>query len=320
MLALLLALLAALPLHAAQFPFTAESFLRGNLHTHTDQSDGDSPPADVLNWYAENGYDFLSLTDHDKLTRADAPAGLIELPGVELTSVAKRWRQRVPIHVNLICARRAAAGVKERGSPARVLADTINAARAAGGLTIVNHPNFGDALDAADLLAAPPFDMLEIASGHPAVHDEGGHGRQSAEQMWDALLTAGRRVYGVAVDDSHDFARAGEGRMPGRAWIELWGAPKDEASICAALSAGRFYSTTGVILDSLAFDGKALTLEVALWGKNDRVDFIGAGGKVLFRTWDDPAVYRLLGGEGYVRARVVQSGGRRAWTQVYPAP
>ena len=43
-------------------------WLRGNTHTHTNQSDGDSSPADVVRWYEEHGYDFLVITDHDRIT------------------------------------------------------------------------------------------------------------------------------------------------------------------------------------------------------------------------------------------------------------
>ncbi len=38
---------------------------KGNLHTHTWWSDGDSPPETVVAWYKEHGYQFLSITDHN---------------------------------------------------------------------------------------------------------------------------------------------------------------------------------------------------------------------------------------------------------------
>ena len=39
-------------------------FWRGNLHTHSNRSDGDLPPEQVVRWYQEAGYDFLAITDH----------------------------------------------------------------------------------------------------------------------------------------------------------------------------------------------------------------------------------------------------------------
>ncbi|MEZ5864214.1 MAG: hypothetical protein R3D25_09185 [Geminicoccaceae bacterium] len=39
-------------------------FLKGNIHTHTNLSDGALPPTEVINRYRSAGYDFLSITDH----------------------------------------------------------------------------------------------------------------------------------------------------------------------------------------------------------------------------------------------------------------
>ena len=44
---------------------------KGNLHTHTLNSDGDSTPDEVVRWYREHGYDFLVLTDHNVMTEVD---------------------------------------------------------------------------------------------------------------------------------------------------------------------------------------------------------------------------------------------------------
>ena len=41
---------------------------KGNTHTHTINSDGDSTPDDVVRWYREHEYQFLVLTDHNYLT------------------------------------------------------------------------------------------------------------------------------------------------------------------------------------------------------------------------------------------------------------
>lgn len=40
-------------------------WFKGNTHTHTLWSDGDAAPEWVVSWYKEQGYDFLSLTDHN---------------------------------------------------------------------------------------------------------------------------------------------------------------------------------------------------------------------------------------------------------------
>src|SRR5215208_50623 len=57
---------------------------KGNTHTHTLNSDGDSTPDEVVRWYREHGYQFLVITDHDKITIVDG-GGLLLIPGEEVT-------------------------------------------------------------------------------------------------------------------------------------------------------------------------------------------------------------------------------------------
>ena len=44
-------------------------YLKGNLHTHTSFSDGALLPGEILEVYADLGYDFVAITDHDYLIR-----------------------------------------------------------------------------------------------------------------------------------------------------------------------------------------------------------------------------------------------------------
>src|SRR5688572_6389218 len=39
-------------------------FWKGNLHTHSDRSDGALSPEKTVRHYRDSGYDFLALTDH----------------------------------------------------------------------------------------------------------------------------------------------------------------------------------------------------------------------------------------------------------------
>ena len=39
-------------------------FFKGNLHGHSNKSDGKLPPEDVCHAYTEKGYNFISITDH----------------------------------------------------------------------------------------------------------------------------------------------------------------------------------------------------------------------------------------------------------------
>mgnify|MGYP000789433803 FL=1 len=41
-----------------------KKWYKGNLHTHSTNSDGRLSPEEVIKLYREEGYDFLALTDH----------------------------------------------------------------------------------------------------------------------------------------------------------------------------------------------------------------------------------------------------------------
>jgi hypothetical protein len=55
-----------------------KSWYKGNTHTHTINSDGDTSPDEVVRWYKEHGYNFLVLSDHNFLTEV---AGLNSIFG-----------------------------------------------------------------------------------------------------------------------------------------------------------------------------------------------------------------------------------------------
>ena len=281
-------------------------WLKGNLHTHTLQSDGDTAPEEVAAWYRDHGYDFLVITDHDKITRIAAPEGLVLIPGEEVTDRLPKK----PLHVNALGLERIVAPQGGK-TPVEVLQRNIDAVRAAGGVPLVNHPNFGWAFGAEELLQLRNYALLEIASGHPYVNTLGP---PSAEAMWDRLLSSGRRVWGVAVDDSHHWKRTldTDVALPGKAWVVVRSEKRDAKSILAALERGQFYASTGVELEDVA------PYRVAVKVKNGaryRIQFIGSGGRVLQESEGPAAEYKPRGGEGYVRVKVIDSNGRCAWTQ-----
>ncbi len=67
-------------------PYTyPHNWLKGNFHTHTTQSDGKWTVEETISAYRDDGYDFLSLTDHYKLVKAKRKSAgrMLLLPGQE---------------------------------------------------------------------------------------------------------------------------------------------------------------------------------------------------------------------------------------------
>ena len=49
--------------------------------------------------------------------------------------------------------------------------------------------------------------LFEVFNGHPPVNNLGGGGVPGLEEVWDRILSSGRLLYGIAVDDAHTFKR-----------------------------------------------------------------------------------------------------------------
>jgi hypothetical protein len=297
--------------------FDATAFLKGNIHTHSNRSDGDSPPEDVIAWYRRHGYAFLALTDHNRHTEARSFPSLQDegfrlLAGEEIT-MKGGGRQ---VHVNALCTRTRIGGGTFH-SAAEALAWATTRVAAQGGVAVVNHPNFDRALVPADLLANEAAPLIEIMSGHPYVYSTGVGTRPSHESLWDVELGVGARVMGVAVDDVHHLrVDADPPAYAGRGWVQVFGARNEPDVICDSLRRGQLYSSTGATLARIRVTETTYGVWPAEAGA--RVRFYGEGGRLLAERGPlvsgDGATYELKRGDGYVRAKVIGEGGGLAWT------
>lgn len=207
----------------------------------------------------------------------------------------------------------------------------------------VNHPNFGWAITAEELMQIQGERFFEVYNGHPAVHNEGDEVHASIERMWDIVLTWRLAVLnlppmlGLATDDSHHYHTFGVGQSnSGRGWVMVRAPHLSPEAIIRALEAGEFYATSGVLLRDFHCDGETLRVEIdSEPGVEYRIEFVGtrrgfdrtntpirnaAGdplrvthrysediGEVLATASGASASYRFKGDELYVRARITSS-------------
>ena len=298
-------------------------WLKGNTHAHTTMSDGDSPPEVVARWYKKHGYQFLVLSDHNIFTDPKTLSDLVDstfllIPGEEVTALYERKPDvKKPVHVNGLNIPGLIKPVVDTSLVATIQAN-VNAVRAVNGVPHINHPNFYWAFGQRELLQINNDKLLEIFNGHPLVNNFGGGGYPGMEQVWDHLLTAGKRIYGIAVDDAHDFQGEFSPRQsnPGRGWVAVKARQLDALEIVQNLEKGLFYASTGVILDDIIVSPKAIEIRIhQRWDFKYRTEFIGAGGKILQTSEENPAVFKLTQNEPYVRAKVFESAGFVAWVQ-----
>ena len=206
-----------------------------------------------------------------------------------------------------------------------VLQRNVNAIRKANGVPHINHPNFGWAITREELLQVRHTTLLEIFNGHPTVNNIGGGGVPGIEEVWDAILSSGTLIYGIAVDDAHVFKQPGRPDVagPGRGWVVVR-APRLEArTLLTAMEHGDFYASNGVELSEYEASPRSVRVSVKpIASSKYRIQFLGKGGRLLSESLEPTAAYQITGNEGYVRARVLESNGTMAWMQpvMVPAP
>ena len=213
LLALLLAPAAARSRGQSGAAPSADRWFKGNTHTHTLNSDGDSTPDDVVRWYREHGYQFLVLTDHNYLTSVDGLNALhgavdrfLVIPGEEVTMTA----DKKPVHVNGLGVETVVAA-PAAGSVVEALQQAVDGIRAARGVPAVNHPNYGWAVTPDDLRRLTRTNLLEIFNGHPQVNNAGGGGVPGLEEIWDRVLTGDRLMFGLRI--TNRFPRLSQAAM-----------------------------------------------------------------------------------------------------------
>jgi hypothetical protein len=314
---------------------------RGNTHTHSLNSDGDSPPDSLARWYRDHGYSFLFITDHEKLTdpaplnaRFGTPTFLL-IRGEEITqrvadpthADGKRQAHINGLGVSSVVMPQGEKGLATGITMADGYANNIRAIRAAGGIPQVNHPNYRWSVRLSDVVNLPDSTLFEIANAHTLVNNAGsadadGRVVPSTEALWDSLLTRGKVLFAVGDDDAHAFkpqdADDYELTRPGRSWIMVRADTLTAPAILGAIRRGDLYASNGVTIGELAMSKKEIRLSMDRPKGDDRLfvtEFIGRGGTVLATVRGLMAAYSIRGNEGYVRARVTDSNGRHAWTQ-----
>lgn len=400
---ILAASLAASEVLVAQSYESKMRWWKGNTHTHSWWSDGDTPPEVIADWYKKRGYNFLVFSDHNimqqgekwypierdatkqalrtyeamfganwvedrevngktevRLKTLDEFRGFFEEPGsftfIKGEEISDRFRVH-PIHLNGV---NLVEKVEPQGgnSVSSVIQNNVNAVVAQGAkfgqpmLIHLNHPNFHYAVQAEDFFYLdhkPGEGFFEIYNGHPGVANAGDALHPSTERMWDIVLSKRLGelnrsiVYGMAVDDAHEYTAWGVGETnPGRGWIMVRAENLSPNSIVAAMKRGDFYNSTGVTLKALNITEKSLSLTVDRErGVEYTIEFVGTRkgadltakrqkaahdhqgnkehfhqdvsaysddvGTVLKSVKGSQGTYELTGDEIYVRARIIST-------------
>lgn len=289
-------------------------FWRGNLHTHSNLSDGALEPKAVVDAYKAAGYDFMQLSEHFignfkwpiADTRAFRSNSFTTLIGAELhapeTKVGELW------HI-------VAAGLPldfPKNRDGETGAELAARAREAGAFIGIAHPAWSQ-LTIEDGRAIDAAHAVEIYNHGCAIENDRGDGWYLLDQM----LSENRRLTAFATDDAHFKTPDHFG-----GWVHVKAESLDPDVLLDALKAGRFYSSQGPQIHGIAIDGKDIQIATS---PVDTITVICGNSRSLVRNGraiTDAAFdlsklekgWLLNWKSPWFRVVAIDASGRRAWS------
>lgn len=293
-------------------------FWRGNLHTHSNLSDGCLAPAEVCRRYKAEGYDFISLTDHfigfygypiaeTKTFRDDR---FTTIPGAELHSGAMENGELWHI---------LAVGLPEDFAPPNAPGfhavegqetgpELAQRARDAGAFVSIAHPHWSG-LTLADARSITAAHSVEIYNHGCAI----GCDREGGGHVLDLLLSEGRDLTIIATDDAHFTEPDHFG-----GWVMVKAEANEPDLLLSALKRGDFYSSQGPEIRGITVDESAVHVEstavssIILQGKGQAATAIHGTSMTRGRVPLD-----RFRNSPWLRVTVVDAAGKRAWSNPF---
>ena len=276
------------------------SWYKGNLHTHTEYHE----LGDVIKAYREYFYDFLAISNHRRCTDLEGieEEGITLLPAIEF----KGKKNPHMLGVNVTENYDKLGDEMEGDGNYQQLIDEVTAA---GGFSVLAHPHYR-------MEDYWPLDMMKRLQGYIGIeiynenlikpHKPKAAHRPIATDVWDTLLSSGRKIWGFACDDFHKWGHLGRG------FIVALAEDNSAASLIAAIKKGSFYASTGNLIDEISVYEDRIRISMI---NESCIKFIGKDGKELKRTCGFTGEYSFLGNESYLRICAINEVGRFAWTQ-----
>ncbi|MCM8760268.1 MAG: CehA/McbA family metallohydrolase [Candidatus Omnitrophica bacterium] len=273
-------------------PFEVKgNWYKGNLHTHTKNSDGEFTPEQTCEIYSKAGYNFLAITDHNKITKGiKAHNNLLLIDSCEIDVQSFHI-----VGIGMI-----EEFEKEGMSPQQV----VERMKQDGAIVIIGHP-YWSGLTSFDILHIDGYEGIEVynhlsqrmvGKGYSTVH-------------LDEVLQAGKKTYCFAVDDCHIESDIANG------FIIVKAEEPTENEIMTSIRKGYFYSSTGVLIKDIAIENK--TIKVYCCEPVETIDFIAYNATGARLSSEKPikyGEYAIKGIERYIRIEITDRYGRKAWT------
>ena len=287
------------------------NYYKGNLHGHSNHSDGSLEPDQVIKEYKSLGYDFTCLSEH--LWKGEKFANevvldttnlnennFIVIPSAELHCKGKEYVKNGLWHIvaNGLPVDFTCANDKERAP------EMIQRAIDSGAFVTIAHPEWYK-LTFDECMSVSHAHGVEIYNHSCHIEAARGFGTAAA----DYLLEENKKIFLTATDDSHF-------RMPdaGGGWVMVASENLNERSILDSLKMGKYYSSTGV--DILKFEMQNNLLKVVS-SPAEHITLVGQGARSLSVNGNNitEAIFDLSNIEtNWFRVTIIDNFGRFAWS------
>lgn len=305
-------------------------FFKGNLHTHSNLSDGKKTPEEVIELYRSRGWDFLSLTDHFlpeahfrpgtegfiKVTDTTAlrSSDFTTILGAEIHAPSLQsgdlWHF-VAVGLPLDFAELAEG---EQGI------DIAKRAFETGAFMGVAHPAWYTLTIEETIPILPYMHSIEI-------HNQGcvGIGRGDGWYFADELLTKGHKLSTYAADDAHSYVPRESFLDAFGGWVQVKSESLDPDALVAALKAGNYYSSTGPEFEDMSWDGETLQIHstpverylITATGARSEIIFGEDMTQGTFHATKENGKRASWAEDSFFRVTAMAADGTRAWSQPY---
>ena len=301
------------------YPFDSPGkFFRGNLHAHSNNSDGVLNPKELFQRYRSAGYDFVSITDHMvgmygypiTDTRPLRDKMFTTLLGAELHTGAMAngeiWHL-LAVGLPLDFKRPKSPNFspnkgQESGN------DLAIRAVEAGAFVALAHPQWSG-LTLEDAMGISGAHAVEVYNHGCAVDCD----RPDGFAIFDLLLSKNRNLTAIATDDSHFKSRDYFG-----GWVMVKAEQNRPELLLDALKRGSFYSSQGPQIYDIDVSKK----EVAVRCSPVSTVIVQGEGTATTCTHGARITAASLplgrcNDSNWIRITIVDSKGKRAWTNPY---
>lgn len=283
---------------------------KASLHNHSNVSDGEYTPQEIIKLYAAENYDVFAFTDHRKTNPVDEydPCGMTLISGIEL-------HPRDVYEWHLL-----ALGVPHGFSAEYPAAQwAINAVNNVGGVIFCAHPTW---CGIPSQTIAPLHGLAGIEVSNSGCRYIG---KENNETVWDELTNMSILYPALATDDTHNSSEMF------RNWTMIAAPDKSVESLIEALRKGSFYATQGPEFSSITLENGIFKAEFSeaeevvlisieyLGCCLNAPDYPCRGDYKLISSIEvDVKNHKRIKGRPF-RCRIKDNRGRYAWTPVFCA-